>query len=46
LEHAGSHYRFHKGEVLLLPAVVGACSCLPNGTVTLLQISLPEIVKL
>jgi mannose-6-phosphate isomerase len=45
LEHAGSHYRFHKGEVMLLPAVVGACSCRPNGTVTLLQISLPEIVK-
>ena len=32
-----------QGDVLLLPAVVGACSCRPNGTVTLLEISLPEI---
>jgi mannose-6-phosphate isomerase len=43
LEHAGIHYRFNKGDVLLLPAVIGACSCSPNGTVTLLEISLPEI---
>ena len=43
LEHAGVNYRFDKGDVLLLPAVVGACSCRPNGTVTLLEVSLPEI---
>jgi mannose-6-phosphate isomerase len=43
LEHAGVNYRFVKGDVLLLPAVVGACPCRPNGTVKLLEISLPKI---
>ena len=43
LEHAGINYRFDKGDVLLLPAVVGECPCRPNGTVTLLEISLPKI---
>jgi mannose-6-phosphate isomerase len=43
LKHSGINYPFGEGDVLLLPAVVGACSCLPNGTVTLLEISLPEI---
>jgi mannose-6-phosphate isomerase len=43
LEHAGANYLFATGDVVLLPAVVGACRCRPNGTVTLLEISLPEI---
>jgi len=43
LEHAGVNYRFDRGDVLLLPAVVGECPCRPNGTVTLLEISLPKI---
>jgi mannose-6-phosphate isomerase len=43
LKHAGIDYPFGKGDVLLLPACVGACPCRPNGTVTLLEISLPEI---
>jgi mannose-6-phosphate isomerase len=43
LEHAGTNYPFTEGDVLLLPAVVGACFCLPNGTVTMLEVSLPEI---
>ena len=43
LEHAGIGYSFGKGDVLLLPAVVGACACRPNGTLSLLEISLPEI---
>jgi len=43
LEHAGIDYLFGPGNVLLLPAVVGACACRPNGTVTLFEISLPEI---
>ena len=42
LEHAGAHYPFATGDVVLLPAVVGACRCQPNGAVTLLEISLPE----
>jgi mannose-6-phosphate isomerase len=43
LEHSGIRYTFGKGDVLLLPAVVGACNCWPQGAVTLLEISLPEI---
>jgi mannose-6-phosphate isomerase len=43
LEHGDANYAFGKGDVLLLPAVVGACSCRPDGAVTLLEISLPEI---
>jgi mannose-6-phosphate isomerase len=43
LEHAGISYRLGKGAVLLLPAGVGECPCRPNGTVTLLEISLPKI---
>ena len=42
LEHGGANYAFAKGDVVLLPAVVGACSCLPWGAVALLEISLPE----
>jgi mannose-6-phosphate isomerase len=45
LKHASVHYSLSKGDVLLLPAVVGACSCKPNGDLTLLEISLPEISK-
>jgi mannose-6-phosphate isomerase len=45
LERGGIPYRFDKGDVMLLPAVVGACLCRPNGTVTLLEIALPEIVN-
>jgi mannose-6-phosphate isomerase len=42
-EHADAGYPFAMGDVVLLPAVVGACRCRPNGTVTLLEISLPEM---
>ena len=43
IEHDGINYPFTEGEVLLLPASIGECRCQPNGTVTLLEISLPEI---
>ena len=43
LEFEGVDYTFGEGDVLLLPAAVGACSCRPNGNVTVLEISLPEI---
>jgi mannose-6-phosphate isomerase len=43
LEHAESHYAFGRGDVVLLPAVVGACLCRPHSTVSLLEISLPEV---
>lgn len=42
LERVGDRYAFGKGDALLLPAVVGACSCLPHQAVSLLEISLPE----
>ena len=41
LEHAGASYAFGKGELLLLPAVVGACPFHPHGVVSLLEVSLP-----
>jgi mannose-6-phosphate isomerase len=44
VEHAGINYVFNKGDVVLLPAVVGACFCRPNGVVTVLEVSLPEIL--
>ena len=42
LEHAGADYAVGRGDVLLLPAVVGACCCRTSGAITLLDISLPE----
>jgi mannose-6-phosphate isomerase len=42
LEHDGATYAVGKGDVLLLPAVVGACLCRPRGAISLLEISLPE----
>jgi mannose-6-phosphate isomerase len=42
LEHNSAHYAVGRGDVLLLPAVVGVCSCHPRGAVTLLEITLPE----
>ena len=42
LEHCGADYAFGKGDVVLLPAVVGECLCRPHGEVVLLQISLPK----
>lgn len=42
VEHDGAEYPFGKGDVMLLPAEVGACLCQPHGDVTLLEISLPE----
>jgi mannose-6-phosphate isomerase len=42
LEHAGVNYSIGRGEVLLMPAVAGACVCRPCNGITLLEISLPE----
>jgi mannose-6-phosphate isomerase len=42
VEHDGADYAVGKGDVLFLPAVVGACLCRPRGAVSLLEISLPE----
>jgi mannose-6-phosphate isomerase len=43
LENAGSEYPFRKGDVMLLPAVVGACRFRPRGPTCMLEISLPQV---
>jgi mannose-6-phosphate isomerase len=42
LEHGGETYAVGKGDVLLLPATVGACIFRPSGSVTLLEAALPQ----
>jgi mannose-6-phosphate isomerase len=42
VDHSGATYAVRKGEVLRLPAVVGACAFRPRGTVNLLEIALPD----
>jgi mannose-6-phosphate isomerase len=42
VEHGGATYAVGKGDVVLLPAVVGACPFRPRGAVTLLEIAIPE----
>jgi mannose-6-phosphate isomerase len=39
--HDGNAYAIGKGDVMLLPAELGACWCLPLGSITLLDVSLP-----
>jgi hypothetical protein len=42
VEHRGVTYALGRGDLLLLPAAVGACAFRPTGAVTLLEIALPE----
>lgn len=42
VEHGSATYAAGKGDVLLLPAVVGACVFRPSGEVNLLEIGIPE----
>jgi mannose-6-phosphate isomerase len=42
VEHGGESYAAGKGDVLLLPAAVGACVFRPSGPVTLLEAALPK----
>lgn len=42
LENEGKDYPFRRGDVLLLPAIIGTCSCRPEGPTSVLEISLPE----
>jgi mannose-6-phosphate isomerase len=46
IEHEGSTYAVAKGDVLLLPAVVGVCVFLPSSAVSLLEIGIPEITTI
>ncbi len=42
LEQDGVNYAVSKGDVWLLPAVVGACAFRPTGAMVVLEIALPE----
>jgi mannose-6-phosphate isomerase len=42
IEHVGATYAVRMGDVLFLPAVIGACTFQPRGAVNLLEIALPE----
>jgi mannose-6-phosphate isomerase len=42
LEHDGETYAVAKGEVWLLPAVVGVCTFRPTEPITLFEISIPK----
>jgi len=42
LEYKNDLYPFKKGEVMLLPAVVGACPFVPKNKMIILEIVLPE----
>jgi mannose-6-phosphate isomerase len=46
LTQNGADFPFRTGDVLLLPAEVGECSCRPSGNVEMLQISLPHPPRL
>jgi mannose-6-phosphate isomerase len=42
VEHDGAMYPVRKGDVVLLPAAVGACAFRPSSAVNVLEIALPE----
>ncbi len=42
LEYKGVNYALEKGEIMLLPAIVGACTFTPSSAVNLFEIALPE----
>jgi mannose-6-phosphate isomerase len=42
IEHGGATYAVTKGDVFLLPAVLGACMFQPRGAVKVLELGIPE----
>ena len=42
VEHGGATYAVGKGDVVLLPAVIGACTFRPRHAVSVLEIAIPE----
>jgi len=42
LQHGGVDYPLARGDVLLLPAELGACRCRPDAVVSVLEIALPQ----
>jgi len=45
LDHDGKIYSVDKGDVVLLPAIVGSCLFWPDGDIPLFEISLPDSDK-
>ena len=46
IKYDGTPYNVRKGDVVMLPACLGACVCEPQQSVTLLEISIPEAAVL
>jgi mannose-6-phosphate isomerase len=42
LQHGADMHAVRKGDVLLLPAVIGTCAFRPRGAVNLLEVAMPE----
>jgi len=42
VEHGGATYAIRKGDVLLLPAAIGACTLRPGRAIIVLEIRIPE----
>jgi mannose-6-phosphate isomerase len=42
VEHDGADFMLEKGDVMLVPAAVGACRFRPEGVVTVLEIAIPD----
>jgi mannose-6-phosphate isomerase len=42
VEHDRATYTVRKGDVVLLPAILGECTFQPRGAVTVLEIGIPE----
>jgi mannose-6-phosphate isomerase len=42
IEHGGATYEIGKGDVFLLPALLGECTFQPRGRVNVLEIEIPE----
>jgi len=42
VEHGGAAYAIGKGDVFLLPAVLGVCTFRPSSVVSVLELAIPE----
>jgi mannose-6-phosphate isomerase len=42
VEHNDAPYPIGKGDVMLLPAAVGGCVCVPDPSIVMLEISIPD----
>jgi mannose-6-phosphate isomerase len=42
LQHAGQGYSLKRGDVVLLPAELGPCECIPEGEATFFECGVPK----